>query len=437
MMKDYREPETHMLRWGHENPLSDLTPPVIIGLASEKMAPKKPPKSSSPDIVPVEKLLRERKRFSRFSSSDAKLLAGLRGTFSAHASEIVEQFYQHLLAFEPLRPLLADPDMVNRLKKLQEGYLISLTAGKYGKSYVTNRLQMGRRHEKVGLHPQWYLGTYCLYLDLLIPLVIRHYRGDKEKTTRACIALTKLMNLDAQFVLEAYFETRHQKAIERSEHLAAVGELAASIAHEVRNPLAGMKGALEVLRKDLGSDSSRREIMDEVMAQIERLETLVRDLLSYARPRPLDLKPMDLQALLERVLRLVQEGLQSFGITLRCNFDSAPRQIVADSEQLEQVFLNLTHNAIHSMEDGGTLTLSIQETRKVVRIIFQDTGKGIPPVDLPRIFQPFFTTKHRGSGLGLPIVQKIVEAHDGTISVVSDSTHGTLVTLELPKRRTG
>jgi signal transduction histidine kinase len=378
--------------------------------------------------------LKERKRFIAFTRDEERILTELRPALTAHADEIVEAFYKHLIEFEALRPLLSDPEVVKRLRKAQKKYLLSLTSGRYGKRYLEDRLRIGRAHEMIGLLPQWYMGTYSFYIDLLHPIVLRHYDGDRSLTMKACHALSKLMNLDAQLVLEIYFDTRQQKAVERSEQLAAVGELSASIAHEVRNPLAGMKGALEVLRKGMEADSSKREIMDELVAQIVRLETLVRDLLTFAQPRPLNRHPVDLHEILERVLRLVQDGLESAEIRVDRKYQDAIAPVFADPQQLEQVFLNLIENAVQAMEGGGTLTLDTTERNGTVTITFRDTGKGIPPADLHRIFHPFFTTKHRGSGLGLSIVQKIVEAHEGSLRVESEPGQGTRIMVLMTRR---
>lgn len=378
--------------------------------------------------------LRERKRFIRFTRNEERLLAGLRPAFRAGADAIVQAFYEHLLAFEPLRPLLADPVRVQQVKQAQKRYLMSLTAGRYGREYLEDRLRIGRTHERIGLLPQWYLGTYSFYLDLLEPVVREHFGGDGNRTIRACQALEKLMNLDAQIVLEIYFETRQQKAVARSERLAAVGELAASIAHEVRNPLAGIQGALEVLRKGMAADPSRREVMDEVMAQVVRLETLVRDLLTFAQPRPLSRQTVNLNDLVDRVVRFLQESLDRSGIRVRRDSQTPLPGISADPQQLEQVFLNLIENAVQAMEAGGTLSVDTRESGDSLQVAFTDTGKGIPAGDLQRIFHPFFTTKHRGSGLGLSIVQKIVEAHDGSVRVESEPGRGTRVTVLLPRR---
>jgi signal transduction histidine kinase len=209
-----------------------------------------------------------------------------------------------------------------------------------------------------------------------------------------------------------------------------VGELSASIAHEVRNPLAGMKGALEILRKELRPESL--EIADELLGQIARLESLVRDLLTYARPRAIERQPFDLHELLDRVLRQYGDELDAHGVTVHRVYGPGSGRLVADALQMEQVFLNLIHNAQQAMTEGGTLTVLTRVADGALVITFQDTGVGIAPADLTRVFQPFYTTKHRGSGLGLSIVRKIVAAHGGTVQIASEPGQGASITVALP-----
>jgi len=374
----------------------------------------------------------ERKRFSRLSDDDAKLLAELRPTFEREADRFVEEFYSHLQTSPALRPFLSEPATVKRLKSAQKRYLISLTRGDYGEDYARSRLRIGQVHERIGLDPQWYLGSYGLYMDLLLPTLHDHFRDDPGKALRASTALSKLLLLDMQLALDAYYETRHRKELQRSAQLAAVGELAASIAHEVRNPLAGMKGALEVLRTELSVKPSNLEIVDELLAQIARLENLVRDLLTYARPSAIAVQGFDLHDMLDRLLKMYKDEADAAKITINRVYGPGTGRISADPQQMEQVFFNLIHNAIQAMEEGGTLTVTTQATRSATVISFRDTGKGVPADDLDRIFQPFFTTKHRGSGLGLPIVKKIIETHGGFIEVNSTQGEGTAATISLP-----
>jgi two-component system sensor histidine kinase HydH len=371
-----------------------------------------------------------RKEFGCFTAADAALLQELREVFARHSDEVVDRFYSHLGSFDELRPLLSDEDSMQRLRGFQRDYLLSLASGRYDEAYAAQRRRIGQTHNRIGLGSQWYLGTYGLYLDILFPLIHQQSGRDVRRAMRGCAALAKLIILDMQLVLDAYYGIRQREAVERSEQLAAVGELAASIAHEVRNPLAGMRGALEVLTKDLQAEN--REIADELLAQIDRLEHLVRDLLTYARPRVLNRQPFDVHELLDRLIRRYREQFESPQVAVRRVWGPGTAQLVADPLQMEQVFLNLIHNALQAMPDGGELAVITRATPGGVEISFEDTGKGISPADLPKVQQPFFTTKHRGSGLGLPIVRKICEAHGGTLRIESQVGRGTSATVLIP-----
>jgi signal transduction histidine kinase len=235
-----------------------------------------------------------------------------------------------------------------------------------------------------------------------------------------------------QLVLDAYYELRETKALERSEQLAAVGELAASIAHEVRNPLAGMRGALEILQRDGSMKSGTLDVVAELIGQIDRMEGLVRDLLEFASPRPLAPRAFDLHELMDRLLASYQDRAAAAGITLERRYAPKSNRIVADPQRMEQVFFNLLENAFQAMDSGGALTVQIAGTGRETIVRLADEGHGIAPEVLPQIFQPFYTTKHRGSGLGLSIVRSIVTSHGGTIDVQSKLGEGTIVELRLP-----
>ena len=387
----------------------------------------KPPSGGKP-----EELFERQKRFGCFSEIDARLLTELRDVFELHLDEVVDRFYEYLRSDEELRPMLAGEGVLEQLKEVQRDYLMSLVSGEYGGEYAAKRLKIGEVHERLDLAPDWYLGTHGLFLELLFPLIQLKFADDPRRAMQAGAALSKLMLLDMQMLLEAYSGKQRKRAIERTEQLAAVGELAASIAHEVRNPLAGMKGALEVLRKELAVKPSNLEIVDELLAQIVRLEQLVRDLLTFARPRALSLELFDLHELLDRILRTYKEEADRLAVTVERIYGPSTGHLHADPRQMEQVFLNLIYNALQAMEDGGTLTVSTRAEDDNIVITLRDTGKGIPETDMPKILQPFFTTKHRGSGLGLPIVKKVSEAHGGSIDIVSVVGRGTTVTVSIP-----
>lgn len=373
-----------------------------------------------------------RKRFARFSEPDAAVLGELHPMVTEHADAIVEGFYEHLTEWPDLASLLEVPATVERLKRAQRDYLLSMTSGVYDHAYAVRRLRIGQIHHTIGLDPEWYLGAYGTYLELMTPRIHEHFTADPGKAARATTALSKLIILDMQLVQDAYYGLQQKRAVHRSAQLAAVGELAASIAHEVRNPLAGMKGALQVLRKELAVKPANLEIVDEVVVQIERLEHLVRDLLDYGRPRAIVLQTFDLHDMLDRMLRMVKDQCDALEITVERSDGPGSGELLADPRQIEQVVLNLIQNSIQAMEPGGKLTVATRVEDPWTVVTVADTGKGIPDAELRKVFQPFYTTKHRGSGLGLSIVRKIAEAHGGTIDIESEPA-GTRARLRLPR----
>jgi two-component system sensor histidine kinase PilS (NtrC family) len=222
--------------------------------------------------------------------------------------------------------------------------------------------------------------------------------------------------------------------VHRSERLAALGQLAANMAHEIRNPLASMSGSIELLSRDRSLSSDNRELMEIVLEEADRLNRLIADFLDYARPCEPQPIPVDLADLCEEALRMLQNAPPS-GAQVRIETELRPAPIEADPGQLKQVLWNLLKNAIEAMPGGGTLTVgaaSVPAGGAVLSV--RDTGAGIEPADIGRIFDPFFTTKERGLGLGLATVHRIVDGHGGRIEVQSAPGQGTLFTVHLPAR---
>lgn len=231
----------------------------------------------------------------------------------------------------------------------------------------------------------------------------------------------------------------HQELVQRADRMATIGELASGIAHEIRNPLAGIHGAIQIIVENLPQEDDRRQVMDEVQKQIQRLEKLVKDLLNYAKPAHPKYLPTDMNELVTKVLSffLSQQGI-SAGIKIEKKlFDPIPT-IMVDPGSMEQVFLNIVLNAQKAMPQGGILTVSTRyhkqqnEDQGEVQIIFEDTGIGIRKENLRKIFDPFFSTRSDGTGLGLSITRNIIEQHGGRIEVESHVNVGTKVIITLP-----
>jgi hypothetical protein len=240
--------------------------------------------------------------------------------------------------------------------------------------------------------------------------------------------------------IEAY----HQQRLARAERLASLGELAASVAHEIKNPLAGIAGAVRILAEDMPASDSRKEIMGEILAQIRRLDGTVCDLLTFARPGGPKVGPCALHQILDRVLLVLAEDPSASNVRVVREYQSDLPPVLADGKLLEQVFFNLLLNAVQAIGGQGTITLrtargeaDVARTDGAplgphleVRVI--DTGPGIPTHLLREIFTPFFTTKPRGIGLGLAITRRIVEEHGGRISGENLPGQGAMFRICLP-----
>ena len=222
-----------------------------------------------------------------------------------------------------------------------------------------------------------------------------------------------------------------------ANQLAVAGQMAVGLAHEIKNPLAGIKTTVEVLSADLDLDPEDRELFGRIVGEVARMERLLKDLLRFARPPQPQVELIDLLRLLDYTLKNIEiTALKSAPQKVRLvrDFEDHSVQIKADSSQIQQVLLNLYLNAIEAFQKEGVITTRVRVGKEEgsVRIEIEDNGPGIPPAALESIFTPFFTTKSRGTGLGLPICQRLIEQHDGKIGVMSELGRGTRFVVTLP-----
>ncbi len=219
----------------------------------------------------------------------------------------------------------------------------------------------------------------------------------------------------------------------RQDRLAAIGRMAASIAHEIRNPLAAMRGSIQMLRADMQGESSQTELMEIILRESDRLNRIISDFLNYARPRSIIQSKVDVGELLQRTFTLLRNSAEiNERQVIREDLPDTPVLIDADAEQLQQVFWNLARNALQSMPGGGELRAAVQRhPNSRLGIAFSDTGRGMSPQQVERLFEPFSSTTG-GTGLGLSIVYQIIRDHGGTINVRSREAQGTTITIELP-----
>jgi signal transduction histidine kinase len=227
-------------------------------------------------------------------------------------------------------------------------------------------------------------------------------------------------------------ERLHRTQISRAEHLATLGELATGLAHEIRNPLAGIAGVIEIVGRDLPSTSPARAVVKDVRLEITRISRTLTDLLETARPRRPEVRRGNLNTTVEHAVMLARQQVLSRPIKIELQKAPDLPEVEHDSDQIHQVLLNLLLNAVQAMEGAGTVRVEIGSREGYANVVVSDTGRGISAQNLPNIFRPFYTTKGNGTGLGLSLAHRIVEDHHGRIEVSSVVGKGSKFTVLLP-----
>jgi PAS domain S-box-containing protein len=252
---------------------------------------------------------------------------------------------------------------------------------------------------------------------------------------------------------------RAEEESRRKERLASLGELSAGVAHEIRNPLAGIGATAQLLGSRI-QEKEKRQLVELILGEVARLDRIVESMLQFARPSRPNLRQEDLCSPLGRALDLVRREAEESGVVIATDFPQGIPPVWIDPDQMEQVFLNLFRNSIQAMPEGGTLAVALRLARRRpylrrtpgrrkedrgrivpadsplhdwVQVEVKDTGQGIPPEEQDRVFDPFHTTRKQGTGLGLSIAQAIVQEHGGGLSLTSEPGHGTTVWVDLPR----
>jgi PAS domain S-box-containing protein len=223
-----------------------------------------------------------------------------------------------------------------------------------------------------------------------------------------------------------------EERIRQLDRLAALGRFASSVAHEIRNPLTGIATGVQYLSRGFPPGDERNESVNFILREVVRLNTIIQDLFTATRPRDLRLEPIAVRDVVARALRGLKPAPEDAGVTIDLERADTWPTVTADADQLQQVLLNLIQNAVQATPAGGTVTIRAGEDRSGWRIEVEDTGAGIAPEHQPRIFDPFYTTRPRGTGLGLFVAHGIVERHRGAIEVESEPGKGTRFRIRLP-----
>ncbi len=277
-------------------------------------------------------------------------------------------------------------------------------------------------------------------VGFLIGLMVdrqNHYRRGLEVQAETLARSHRELQEQTRLLLEKETQLR------RADRLSALGQLSAGLAHEIRNPLGSIKGAVEILQDDYPAGHPKAEFFGILLKEVDRLNDVLTNFLSFARPVSPHLAPVDVRAILTAVEGLISGQARRRQVQIFTSFHSGPSRVMADETLLKQACLNIMLNALEAMPEGGDLTIATQlgpgsaasqagDRPEWVEVVFDDTGPGIAEEHLGRIFDPFFTTKQDGTGLGLAITHRIIEGHHGTIRVMSQRGKGTTFVVSLP-----
>jgi signal transduction histidine kinase len=386
----------------------------------------------------------KRLRFLDFSPEDSERLQSLHETAKLHAEELIDKLYDHILSFEETRTFFSNPEVLKHVKEQQKTYFIELTEGRTDADYFENRLRVGDTHQRIELLPQWYLGLYSKYVGLIVEQ-IRKYEGD-EKALDALPSLMKLIFLDIGLAIDAYIgggfidKLRQERNITqglreelaRKERLAILGQLAGGVGHELRNPLAVLATSVYFLTMALGdnADPKIQKHLGIIDQELNNANEIITNLLDFSRVRQPDSVKVSLRELLQNALARYDFG----SIEVEQNIKDI--EVVADAGQVRQVVINLVTNALQAMsEGGGRLLIETGQSGGEAWISIKDSGTGIEPAILEKIFQPLFTTKAKGIGLGLAVCESLIKANGGKITVRSEVGKGSTFTIHLPVSR--
>jgi signal transduction histidine kinase len=310
------------------------------------------------------------------------------------------------------------------LAALLWGWRGGLTAGALaGISHLPDILQTSSESPDYALEQAVEIPVLCL-VGLLTGIF-----SDRDRKLRKDIERTTSRLTEVYRELHQNFEQ-----MKRAERLFAVGQLAAGLAHELRNPLGSVAGAAGILQRNAHLEPKHQECLEIIHKESQRLNRLLADFLDFARPRPPKYQSIDIDSLLNSVIQLAAHGVDRNLIRLRKDTTSQLPPVEGDPELLKQMVLNLVINAIQAMPDGGEVVVSatLREGKMLIRV--KDQGCGIAPDSRDKIFDPFFTTKEGGTGLGLPVAHQIVEHHRGILTAEANTSAGMTFSALLPLR---
>ena len=371
-----------------------------------------------PRLVPGETYLRSLKTYVGFTDDSSALLRAARSSVAPHVARIIDDFYATIEAHPGARhSITGGQTQINRLKRTLERWLDDMLLGPHDEDYVQRRSRIGRVHVRINL-PQAYMFTAMNRMRIQVSAVIQQaLEADPILRDRTVVALHQIMDIELAIMLETYREDLEAKN-RTAERLATIGQFAAGIGHELRNPLGVVETSVFLLRQHfqqqpLPIDPKVLRHLDKISAEVKRSTTTIDDLLELARNRPPHRQLVAVRALLEGAVAAAQ-----LPATVEVLIEAPASEVARlDPDQITRVLTNILINACQAMEGTGRVELRAAREGEVTRIEIHDTGPGVPAEIRHRVFEALFTTKAKGTGLGLALCARIAEAHGGSLTL--------------------
>jgi signal transduction histidine kinase len=377
--------------------------------------------------------------YTQFGEDDWARLRALHPVLETHFPAVATRFYDAIWKSPGASSVLTGPEQVERLRRTLSDWMSTGLLGPYDERFYEKRSRIGRRHVQIGLAPQYMFAAMSVVRVAYHDHVLAELPAEEAHATLR--AVHKLLDIELAIMLHHYQLDSEHKLVARERHsqtdkIVAMQTLSAGLAHEVRNPLNAAKLQLELLARRLrreGEDPRLLEPTDLAQMEIERLTALLNDFLSFARPSGLHGQERDVAAIIRQVVDLEHVAATAQHKDLRLVV--VPDTLVGcvDAAKIHQILLNLIRNAIEAVSPGGHVAVELFTDDGAFIIRVQDDGSGIPDDVRSRIYEPFFSTKEGGTGLGMSIVHSLVVMHGGTISIET-SPRGTRFDVRIPFR---
>jgi signal transduction histidine kinase len=378
-------------------------------------------------------LFEELKRYVGFGADDEAALRALHPVAQPHFKRFCEVFYQRILEHEGARQsLVGGESVVGHLKVTLQAWMDKLLKGPWDEAYYEQRCRIGRMHVRIALPQHYMFAAMNVIRHQMNDLIDQNYLGRPKELHAVRTALGRMLDLELAIMLHTYKEDYLAQS-SRQERLATFGQLVGSMGHELRNPLGVMETSLHILKGRVGTDERANKHVERIGTQITIANKIISDLLDMIRDRPLSRESLALRDVVEQAVSTVSRP-ETVKLVVS-GFDALPK-VVGDRGQVRQLFVNLIENAVQASGSDGEVHVTGAPLDGYVRVSVEDTGPGIDEATRRRLFEPLVTTKEKGVGLGLALVKRIAERHEGTITYEPRQPNGARFVLRLPVEKT-